>query len=631
MSLAIPLSTASRWLSAILLLAGLCSQALGAQPILELQQPNPIGGLQPYITYFAADGPHYTADELADRADLFVPLQDRRQNLSAHTHWYRLHLHNAGDVPMYQLLGCGVANPPFIRAYWLTDSGTNIIDPQQALARFASHANISIPLQLKPREGGVLLIEYRSLANFPLSFQLRDEQALLERSFKFTLLDGISLGAGLVLLLFFATQFYLHRRAALGFYCLFVLCTLLFMAQVFGYGLRLFWPEMLQTNAQITSFVGALIYVFYFLFSAHLFEFRQRNRHLFRILVGWSCAIATLAIVGLWTDTDLALSLLVAAGLPFPIYGALAALRRRQVSAGYFLVGCSVHTVLTYCLLLACLGFSLGSQVFTVAAAGQFVDILCFSIAILLNHRRTEKILDWQLQERQRDMEVLSSSEQLASDLRSQSKQAVLQAATSAHDLLQLLASMRLQLATQDAADPLIARLKITLNHADELLRSRLQFNRQDYWQLQEDLDSSELLGEIYERHAAALPKERQLQLKMRVQPVRLTCLKLVVQRAVDNLLNNALRHTYSGRVLLTGRKRHNGYLIQVWDTGDGISAARLEQLNQPFSPGGEGFGLGLFIVTQLCQSVGYQFSIRSVPERGTCCSVWIPYSEQMN
>jgi signal transduction histidine kinase len=626
-----PLSTAARWLSALLLLAGLWSESCGAELVLQAQSPNPSADLRPYIAYFAAQSPHYSAHELAGRPDLFVPLQNRRQSWSANTHWYRLALHNAGETPVYQLLGCGVANPPFIRAYWVTDSGTDTLDPQQALARFASHANISIPLHIKPGESGVLLIEYRSLANFPLSFQLRDEQTHLERSFKFTLLDGMSLGAGLVLLLFFAAQFYLHRRPALGFYSLFVLCTLLFMAQIFGYGWRFFWPHMANINAHITSFVGALIYVFYFLFSAHLFEFRQHNRHLYRILVGWSCAIGILALIGRWTDTDLVLSLLVAFGLPFPIYGALAALRRRQVSAGYFLVGCSVHTLMTYCLLLACLGFNLGSQVFTVAAAGQFVDILCFSIAILLNHRHTERILGWQIQERQKDMEALSSSEQLAAQLRTQSKQTVLQAATSAHDLLQLLAAMRMQLATQDTADPLIARLGTTLAHADELLRSRLQLNRQDYWQLREELDCIQLLREIHERHAATLTTERREQFRMIAQVGHMVCLKLVVQRVLDNLLNNALRHSRYGRVLLTGRKRRGGYLIQVRDTGGGMAPARVAQLGLPFNPqapGSEGYGLGLFIVTQLCQSVGYRFTLQSLPGRGTCCSLWIPHPE---
>lgn len=622
MRLAPSLSSLHPWLS-ILILA-VMSATCFAQPELQLD-PTPDGrDLQPYIQYFAAEHGHYTPAELVARPELFHALP-RRQSWTAHTHWYSLRLHNPEEFPITQLLGCGVANPPFIRAHWLSAGTITTLDPQKALARFASHANISIPLTLQPGESGLLLIEYRSLANFPLSFQLRDPQAQLERSFKFTLLDGMGLGAGLVLLLFFAAQFYLHRQPALGFYCLFVLFTLLFMVQVFGYGWRLFWPHMPQTNAHITSVAGALIYVFYFLFSAHLFEFRRYNRLLYRVLIAWSCAIGALALVGRAVNTELLLSLLVAAGLPFPIYGALAALRRQQPSARYFLVGCSVHTLLTYCLLLACLGFNLGPQVFAAAAAGQFVDILCFSVAIMTHHRHTERILDWQLRERQKDMELLSSSEQLASELRSQSKQAVLQAATSAHDLLQLLASMRLQLAVQDAADPLIARLQTTLAHADELLRSRLQLNRQDYWQLREEVNIAQLLREVYERHAGSLPPERRQAFRVAVQDGSVVCLKLVVVRVLDNLIANALRHATQGQVLLSGRRRCDGYLIQVWDKGEGIAPERLARLNQPFSPGVEGFGLGLFIVHQLCRNVGYDFHISSVPGRGTCCSLRIP------
>lgn len=614
--------------------------------MLALSTAERVDNPQSYVHYFAAMHGDYSADELVRQPDQFVPLHDKPLRLGVHTHWYRIAVRNKEDVTANWFFSTGVSNPPLLRAYWLPETdgltgsehsiGTSrLLEPITA-AHYAGHTNFSIQLQLRGGETGTLLIEYRSLANFPLTLRVLTPEDYLERNFKYTLLNGISLGAGLVLLLFFIVQYCLHPRPALGFYCLFILSTLLFMAQVFGYGWRFFFPGMATTNAHITSVAGSLIYVFYFLFCAYFFDLKQHRRRLFHWLLGCSALVGVLALMGLVLPTDFLLSLLVAAALPLPIFGALTTLPRHQSSVRFFLLGCCVHAGMTYLLLLVCLGVELGINVFALATAGQFIDALSFSAAILLHHRNTQKQLDWQLLERRRDMETLSSSEQLASQLRAQSRQTVLQAATSAHDLLQLLAAMRLQLATQNSADPVVAQLQATLALADELLRSRLQMNQADYWQLRENLAAEALLREIGLRHAP-LFAARQLVFNVRAQTANITCLHLAVQRILDNLLSNALRHTSQGRVLLTGRVRGDGYLIQVHDTGPGIAQDHLQNLLQPFTQGRRatdstegGFGLGLFIVTQLCDSVGYRFTIQSRQGRGTCCSLFIPIHTEL-
>src|SRR5690606_29014459 len=100
-----------------------------------------------------------------------------------------------------------------------------------------------------------------------------------------------------------------------------------------------------------------------------------------------------------------------------------------------------------YLLLLLCLGIDLGFNAFALATSGQFLDVLCLSAAILLQQRYIRHMLTLQMAERERDMAALAASEQAAAQLRNQSKEVVLQSATASHDLLQLLAAMRLQLA----------------------------------------------------------------------------------------------------------------------------------------------------------------------------------------
>ena len=587
----------------------------------------------PQVEYFADRTGQFNLDTLRDSPQLFVPVAEKPWSGRVHTHWYRIQLHNSTDLPIERVLSTGVANPPLLRAYWVKGGEEPVtLRPGAGVTatHYARHTNVSLLLQLEPGEQGALFIQYRSLANFPLSLHVIDEPTFLERSYVFTLLNGISLGLGLVLLLFFVVQFFLRPNAALGFYCMFVFCILLFMVQIFGYGWRLFFPAQTMANLHITALAAAFIYVFYFLFFANIFAFRQHNPLLYRSLIGFSLTIALLALTGLLWATAIAVTLLVVVGLPLSVFAALQAVRRREPGSRLLLLGSCLHCGLAYLLLLVCLGIDFGFRAFALTTGGQFIDVFCLSAAILLQQRHVRRMLDQQVIERERDMQALAASEQAAAELRHQSKATVLQSATASHDLLQLLAAMRLQLATRDADDPIIRQLSDTLGHADAMLRNRLQLNRSTYRQLQETLSGESLLDEIAAPHRSAFAAKG-MALRVRAVDVEVTCLRLLVRRILDNLLHNALRHAGRGQVLLSGRLRNGGYLIQVWDQGPGMSETRLRQLNQPFAESGDpqlGFGLGIHIVQALCREAGYVFTIRSRPGHGTCCSLWLPLTE---
>jgi signal transduction histidine kinase len=590
----------------------------------------------PPAFYFADSTGQYSLHTLQAHPEWFAPIAEKPWLGRVHTHWYRLQLHNPSDQPLQGVVSTGVANPPLLNAYWVREPDQVVaLQPGAGVTatHYARHTNVSLGLQLEPGERGTLYIQYRSLANFPLSLRWVDETTYLERSYVFTLLNGVSLGLGLVLLLFFVVQFLLRPSAALGFYCLFIFCLLLFMVQIFGYGWRLFFPAQTAINLHITALAAAFIYVFYFLFIAKIFPFRRQNPVLYRSLIGCSLAMAALALMGLFGSTEVAQTLLVVVGLPLSVYAAAQAVRRREPGSALLLLGSCLHCGLAYLLLLVCLGIDFGFRAFALTTGGQFIDVFCLSAAILLQQRHVRRLLTQQMIERERDIQALAASEQAAEELRHQSKATVLQSATASHDLLQLLAAMRLQLATQDEKDPIIHQLTDTLSHADTMLRNRLQLNRNTYRQLQETLSGASLLEEVAAPHRPAFAAKN-MRLRVRGAHVEVTCLRLLVRRILDNLLHNALRHAGRGQVLLSGRAHKGGYLIQVWDQGSGIAEARLRQLSRPFAESADpdnGFGLGIHIVQTLCREAGYTFSIRSQPGRGTCCRLWLPPSDLNN
>jgi len=107
--------------------------------------------------------------------------------------------------------------------------------------------------------------------------------------------------------------------------------------------------------------------------------------------------------------------------------------------------------------------------------------------------------------------------------------------------------------------------------------------------------------------------------------------LKLVM-RIMRNLISNAVRYTKHGRILIGGRRRQSGLEIQVLDTGIGIPIHQLECIFDEFSQlqtSGQGIGLGLANVKKLSQTMQLKLQVTSIPGKGSCFSVTVPYASQ--
>jgi signal transduction histidine kinase/streptogramin lyase/ActR/RegA family two-component response regulator len=140
------------------------------------------------------------------------------------------------------------------------------------------------------------------------------------------------------------------------------------------------------------------------------------------------------------------------------------------------------------------------------------------------------------------------------------------------------------------------------------------------------------LLREVYEGFAplaerkglgCALELADALPARVAVDPVRL-------RQIVLNLLNNALKFTARGRIVLRASYRDGRVEIEVEDTGPGMSAEECARLFQRFSQtsfgaGLGGSGLGLSIVHQLAQLMGGDVQLRSTPGVGSVFAVRLP------
>jgi NtrC-family two-component system sensor histidine kinase KinB len=94
------------------------------------------------------------------------------------------------------------------------------------------------------------------------------------------------------------------------------------------------------------------------------------------------------------------------------------------------------------------------------------------------------------------------------------------------------------------------------------------------------------------------------------------------LDRVLDNLLDNALRHTGSGgRIRLQARRHGERVIISVEDNGEGIAYGQQGRIFEPFVQVGRkkgGAGLGLALCKEIVQLHGGRMGVYSRPGQGT-------------
>jgi CheY-like chemotaxis protein len=99
--------------------------------------------------------------------------------------------------------------------------------------------------------------------------------------------------------------------------------------------------------------------------------------------------------------------------------------------------------------------------------------------------------------------------------------------------------------------------------------------------------------------------------------------------------VDNALRYTEKGGVLIGCRRSRAGLRIEVWDTGIGIARDQLDaiflefhQVANPQRERQQGLGLGLAIVERAARVLGHPIAVRSRVRRGSVFSITVPYGD---
>ncbi|HYG87355.1 MAG TPA: PAS domain-containing protein [Azospirillum sp.] len=183
-------------------------------------------------------------------------------------------------------------------------------------------------------------------------------------------------------------------------------------------------------------------------------------------------------------------------------------------------------------------------------------------------------------------------------------------------------------------AQPLVGTMEQALDALKGLLDGILDLSKLDAGVIVPRIEPIPLAALLERLEAGYAPRFAAKQLDLTVVPCSLTVESDVtlLGRILGNLIENALKYTEQGGVLVGCRRRGRTLRIEVWDTGVGIPASRQEeifdefvQIGNPARDRAQGLGLGLAIVRRLAWLLGHRLDLRSRPGHGSVFTLEVP------
>jgi signal transduction histidine kinase len=209
--------------------------------------------------------------------------------------------------------------------------------------------------------------------------------------------------------------------------------------------------------------------------------------------------------------------------------------------------------------------------------------------------------------------------------------------AAASHDLRQPLSALALyvgmlenKLGPKDAV--LHGNMKDCVGSLSDLLTDLLDVSKLDAGVVTPnpaDFSICEMLARVVSAHA---PEAELKRLRLRSVNCRLTGYTdpVLFSRMLGNLVDNAIRYTERGGVLVGCRRRAGKLWVEVWDTGIGIPKGKTGEIFEEFrqlenDERNRGSGLGLAIVAKTAALLGLRVRVQSQPGKGSMFALELP------
>jgi signal transduction histidine kinase len=205
--------------------------------------------------------------------------------------------------------------------------------------------------------------------------------------------------------------------------------------------------------------------------------------------------------------------------------------------------------------------------------------------------------------------------------------------AIASHDLRQPVHAIGLFAATLEkrlegtADEPLVRNLNRAIDGLDRSFNVLLDISRLDAGAVEPRVQQFPL-RDLFRRlhmHFAGQAEQKGLGLRFSPGGKSISSDPQLLERVLGNLVQNAIKYTESGGIVVVARSTASHIHVEIWDTGVGIREVDLHKVFDEFYQVGrgervraQGLGMGLAIVKRLVRLLGHELTISSRPGRGT-------------
>ncbi len=424
------------------------------------------------------------------------------------------------------------------------------------------------------------------------------------------------------------------RSRVAAYYALFSAALFALFLQNYGFTYT-YWVQSVEIDFLLSFVFGGVALTFFGLMSREFLSAPKLYPNLNRAIVwtmvlGW-CAALSAQFLGVRPLTEMLLAPVVLAFMGVLIYAAFIGVRNQHKGSRLYLIATLVLFAICMFGVLAWPPFDLFSLQLNVDVThlGFSIDAFLFAGALAMQALALRKERDDAFEA---EVAALTEQASLASKLDSMTLQhdrAVILAesrrralAETTHDLKQPLLSLQMSLRNKKDVEALSQGVSYLRSVVDKTLDG-VRPNRDAPVSHEIVVDRTANLGEIIRNVAimfADEAREKGLEFRLVDSSIVVKAEPVILMRIVINLVANAIKHTTSGRVLIGARVRGENAVIEVYDTGPGMTERELQEVFQPHVSGSasSGEGLGLAIVRELANESGLDIQVQSQPSKGT-------------
>lgn len=211
--------------------------------------------------------------------------------------------------------------------------------------------------------------------------------------------------------------------------------------------------------------------------------------------------------------------------------------------------------------------------------------------------------------------------------------------AIASHDLRQPVHALGLFAATLEkrlqgtSDEPLVRNVVRSIDGLDRSFYAMLDISRLDAGTVEPNFQHFPLRDLFRRLHMHFAGQAELAGLGLRFSPggKSVTSDPQLLERILGNLIQNAIKYTERGGIVVVARTTATHFNIEVWDTGVGIRPTELPRVFDEFYQAGrgqrmraQGLGMGLAIVKRLARLLGHSLTVVSQPGRGTMFRIGI-------